>query len=472
MKIEQIYTGCLSHAAYYIESNGVAAIFDPLREVQSYIDRAARDNAKIKYVFETHFHADFVSGHLDLAQKAQAIIVYGPTAKPNFEALVAEDGQVFSIGNSKVQVIYTPGHTLESCCYLLIDESGKEVGIITGDTLFIGDVGRPDLAQHVIANLTQDKLARHLFHSLRTKIIPLSDDLIVYPNHGAGSACGKMMSKETTDTLGNQKKTNYALNLNLTEDEFVKEILSGLTVPPQYFPKNVLMNIQGYESLEKVITRGQTPYDVKTFELLAKETKALILDTRKASEYGKGFIPNSINIGLESNFAMWVGELIVDLDQHILIVAENTEKVHETIIRLSRVGYDFAIGYLNGGFEAWKKEGKEIETVARVTAEDLVLLEEIQQIPIFDVRKKSEFVSEHVIGAINIPLNVLVDHLSDFPKDKYFVLHCAGGYRSMIAASILKQNGFDNFADVIGGYNEIKLTSIPISDYLCPTTLL
>lgn len=472
MKLEQIYTGCLSHAAYYIESNGEAAIFDPLREVQSYIDRAKSDNAKIKYVFETHFHADFVSGHLDLAQKTQAIIVYGPKAKPSFEALIAEDGQVFSIGNSIVKAIHTPGHTMESTCYLLIDESGTEVGIITGDTLFIGDVGRPDLAQHVSADLTQDKLARHLYHSLRTKIIPLSDDLIVYPNHGAGSACGKMMSKETTDTLGNQKKTNYALNLELTEDEFVKSILSGLAVPPQYFPKNVLLNIQGYESLEKVISRGQIPYDVEAFELLAMETNALILDTRKAAEFGKGFIPNSINIGLESNFAMWVGELIVDLGQHILIVAENVEKVNETIIRLSRVGYDFSIGYLKGGFEAWKSAGKEIKVVSRVTAQDLVLLEEIHQTPIFDVRKKSEYNSEHIIGSINIPLNELYDRLAEFPKDQYFILHCAGGYRSMIAASILKQKGFDDFADVIGGFNEIKLTGIPVSNYLCPTTFL
>jgi len=472
MRIEQIYTDCLSHAAYYIESNGEAAVFDPLRDVQNYIESAKKNKAKIKCVFETHFHADFVSGHLDLVQKTNAMIVYGPTAKPNFDAIIATDGQLFCVGNSKVKAIHTPGHTMESTCYLLIDEDEKEVGIITGDTLFIGDVGRPDLAQHVIADLTQDILARHLYHSLRTKIIPLEDDLIVYPNHGAGSACGKMISKEKTDTLGNQKKTNYALNLDLTEDEFVKAILSGLTVPPQYFPKNVLLNIQGYESLETVISRGQIPYDVKTFELIAKETKAIILDTRKASEFAKGFIPSSVNIGLESNFAMWVGELIVDLTQQILIVAEDKGKAHETIISLSRVGYDFAIGYLAGGFEAWKVEGKEIETVERVTAEDLVLLEEIQQVPIFDVRKKSEFNSEHVVGAINIPLNELIGHLPDFPKAIYFVLHCAGGYRSMIAASILKQNGFDNFADVIGGFNEIKLTSIPTTQYLCPTSFL
>lgn len=472
MKLEQIYTGCLAHAAYYLESNGEAAIFDPLREVQPYIDRSTKDNAKIKYVFETHFHADFVSGHLDLAQKENAVIVYGPTAKPGFEALVAHDDQVFEVGNCKVKVIHTPGHTMESTTYLIIDENGKEHGIITGDTLFIGDVGRPDLAQHVIVDLTQDKLARLLYHSLREKIMPLSDDLIVYPNHGAGSACGKMMSKETTDTLGNQKKTNYALNPNLTEDEFVMALLTGLTTPPAYFPKNVLMNIQGYESLDKVMHRGQKPLDAKTFEMVANETQALILDTRKAAEFAKGFIPNSINIGLESNFAMWVGELIPDLQQEILLVAENHEKVEEAIIRLSRVGYDHTIGYLEGGFEAWTAAGKEVDTVNRISAEELETLEEIHATPIIDVRKKSEYDSEHLVGAINIPLNEINQHLSEFPKDQHFVLHCAGGYRSMIAASILKQRGFENFVDVIGGFNEIKLTNLPITNYVCPTTLL
>jgi len=472
MKIEQIYTGCLAHAAYYLESNGEVAIFDPLREVQPYIDRAKKDNAQIKYVFETHFHADFVSGHLDLAKKENATIVYGPTAKPNFEALIAEDNQIFSVGNCKIKAIHTPGHTLESTCYLIIDEQGTEHGIITGDTLFIGDVGRPDLAQHVIADLTQDKLARMLFHSLREKIMPLSDDLIIYPNHGAGSACGKNMSKETTDTLGNQKKTNYALNPKLSEDEFVISLLIGLTTPPAYFPKNVLMNIQGYESLDKVMHRSQKPFDVKTFEIVANETQALILDTRKASEFAKGFIPNSINIGLESNFAMWVGELIPDLKQQILIVAENNEKVNETIVRLSRVGYDYAIGYLEGGFEVWKNSGKDIDTVNRITAEQLQNLEGIHQTPIIDVRKKSEFDSEHLVGAINIPLNEIDNRLSEIPKDNYFILHCAGGYRSMIAASILKHRGFENFADVSGGFNEIRLTNLPITAYVCPTTLL
>ncbi|MBA4134687.1 MAG: MBL fold metallo-hydrolase [Flavobacterium sp.] len=472
MKLEQIYTGCLAHAAYYLECNGEVAIFDPLREVQPYIDRAQKDNAKIKYVFETHFHADFVSGHLDLAKKENAVIVYGPTAKPGFDALVADDNQVFEVGQCKVKAIHTPGHTMESTTYLIIDENGKEHGIITGDTLFIGDVGRPDLAQHVVADLTQDKLARLLYHSLREKIMPLSDDLIVYPNHGAGSACGKMMSKETTDTLGNQKKTNYALNPNLTEVEFVLALLTGLTTPPAYFPKNVLMNIQGYESLETVMHRGQKPYDAKSFEIVANETQALILDTRKAAEFAEGFIPNSINIGLESNFAMWVGELIPDLQQEILLVAENHEKVEEAIIRLSRVGYDLAIGYLEGGFQAWVNAGKEVDTVNRITADDLAILEEIHLTPVFDVRKKSEFASEHLVQAVNIPLNEISQRLSEFPKDKHFVLHCAGGYRSMIAASILKQRGYDNFVDVIGGFNEIKLTNLPITDYVCPTTLL
>lgn len=472
MKLEQIYTGCLAHAAYYLESNGEVAIFDPLREVQPYIDRARKDNAKIKYVFETHFHADFVSGHLDLAKKENAVIVYGPTAKPGFAALVAEDNQLFGVGQCKVKAIHTPGHTMESTTYLIIDENGNEHGIITGDTLFIGDVGRPDLAQHVVADLTQDKLARLLYHSLREKIMPLSDDLIVYPNHGAGSACGKMMSKETTDTLGHQKKTNYALNPNLTEDQFVLALLTGLTTPPAYFPKNVLMNIQGYESLDTVMHRGQKPYDAKSFEIVANETKALILDTRKAADFAEGFIPNSINIGLESNFAMWVGELIPDLQQEILLVAENHEKVQEAIIRLSRVGYDHAIGYLEGGFQAWVNAGKEVDTVNRITADDLAILEEIHLTPVFDVRKKSEFDSEHLVNAINIPLNEINQHLAEFPKNQYFVLHCAGGYRSMIAASILKQRGFDNFVDVIGGFNELKLTNLPITDYVCPTTLL
>lgn len=470
MKIEQIYTGCIAHAAYYLENNGEAAIFDPLREVQPYIDRANADNAKIKYVFETHFHADFVSGHLDLAKKTGAEIVYGPTAKPGFEAIVAEDNQEFKVGNYTVRVIHTPGHTMESTTYLLIDDNGKEHGIISGDTLFIGDVGRPDLAQHVIADLTQEKLANHLFDSLRNKIMPLSDELIVYPNHGAGSACGKKMSKETTDTLGNQKRTNYALRADMTREEFVKELLTGLTNPPGYFPKNVLMNIQGYESLDTVLERGNKALSVEEFELVANETHALVLDTRDPEVFAKGFIPNSINIGIDSNFAMWVGEMIADIKQEILIVAEPGRE-EEAIIRLSRVGYDHAIGFLNGGFNAWKEANKEVDSVNRISAETFASKYDSKPL-VFDVRKKSEFDSEHVVDAINIPLNEINNHLAEFPKDKPFILHCAGGYRSMIAASILKSRGWEDFVDVEGGMSAIAKTSVPKTEYVCPTTLL
>lgn len=470
MKVEQIYTGCLAHAAYYIENNGEAAIFDPLREVQPYIDRAVKDNAKIKYVFETHFHADFVSGHLDLKAKTDAQIVFGPTAKPSYDAIVAEDDQVFEVGNYKVKVLHTPGHTMESTTYLLIDENGKEHGIITGDTLFIGDVGRPDLAQHVIADLTEEKLAKHLFHSLRNKIMPLSDDLIVYPNHGAGSACGKMMSKETTDTLGNQKKTNYALRPDMTEDEFVKELLTGLTTPPGYFPKNVLMNIQGYESLDNVMEKAKTPLSPEAFEMTANATRALVLDTRNPEDFAKGFIPNSINIGLDGSFAMWIGEMIKDINQELLLVTY-AGKEEEAMIRLSRVGYDNTIGYLKGGFEAWKAAGKEVDTTARISAQEFADKYSKDTL-VVDVRKKSEFDSEHVVDAVNIPLNSIYSHLSEIPKDKIFVLHCAGGYRSMIASSILKQLGYDNFADVEGGFKEIATTDVPKTDYVCPTTLL
>lgn len=469
MKVEQIYTGCIAHAAYYLESNGEAAIFDPLREVQPYIEKAKQDNAKIKYVFETHFHADFVSGHLDLKAKTGAQIVFGPTAKPSYEAIVAEDNQVFSIGNYKVKIIHTPGHTMESTTYLLIDENGKEHGIITGDTLFIGDVGRPDLAQHIIEDLTEEKLARHLYQSLRHKIMPLGDDLIVYPNHGAGSACGKMMSKETTDTLGNQKKLNYALQ-PMTEDEFVKAVLTGLTAPPSYFPKNVLMNIKGYESLDKVMDRAEKPLNPEAFELVANETRALILDTRSAETFAKGFIPNSINIGLNGSFAMMVGDLIPDIQQEILLVTDEG-KEEESIIRLSRVGYDHAIGFLKGGIEAWQAAGKEVDKVNRISPQDFE--KQYSDNPIvFDVRRKSEYDSEHVLNAKNVPLSQINNHLAEFPKDKPFIIYCAGGYRSMIAASILKQRGWDNFVDIEGVFGAIAKTAVPKTDYVCPTTLL
>ena len=470
MKVEQIYTGCIAHAAYYIENNGEAAIFDPLREVEPYIIRANKDNAKVKYVFETHFHADFVSGHLDLASKTDAQIVYGPTAKPGFKAIIAEDNQLFKVGNYTVKVIHTPGHTMESTTYLLIDENGKEHGIISGDTLFIGDVGRPDLAQHVIADLTEDKLAGYLYDSLHTKILPLSDDLIVYPNHGAGSACGKKMSKETTDTLGNQKKTNYALNTSLSKEDFKKELLSGLTTPPAYFPKNVIMNITGYDSLDTVLKRGLTPLSVTEFEKTINNDSVLILDCRRAEEFANGFIPDSLNIGLESNFAMWVGELVSDIKQKIVLVCPEG-KEEEAIIRLARVGYDHAIGYLDGGFEAWKSDSRPFETSERISAKSFAEQFDNGNSIVIDVRKVSEFESEHVENAINIPLNQLEKSIREIPS-KQFYLHCAGGYRSMIAASILKKYGIENFVDVEGGFAEIQKTSVPVTEYVCPSTML
>ncbi|MEO2063686.1 MAG: MBL fold metallo-hydrolase [Christiangramia sp.] len=471
MKIEQIYTGCLAHAAYYIESNGEAAIFDPLREVQPYIDRAKKDNAKIKYVFETHFHADFVSGHLDLQKKTGAQIVFGPGAKPNYEAIIAEDGQLFAIGNYKVKAIHTPGHTMESTTYLLVDDNMKEHGIITGDTLFIGDVGRPDLAQHVVADLTEEKLAGHLFDSLRNKIMPLSDDLIVYPNHGAGSACGKKMSKETTDTLGNQKNTNYALRADMTREEFIQELLTGLTTPPGYFPQNVLMNIGGYESFDEIMKQAATPLKPAEFEVAAGELEALVLDTRDAENFAEGHIPGSINIGLDGNFAPWVGELIPDLETPILLVTE-IGREEEAITRLSRVGYDNTRGYLKNGFGSWKRAGLATEKINRITAEELKKLLSEQKIKVIDVRKKSEYDSEHLLDAINVPLNQINQYLDQFAKNEFFVLHCAGGYRSMIAASILQQRGWDNFSDVIDGFKAIKEAGLPVSDYVCPSTLL
>lgn len=474
MKVEQIYTGCIAEAAYYITSNGEAAIVDPLRETQPYIDRMERDGVKLKYIFETHFHADFVSGHVDLAKKTGATIVYGPTAvKTGFDMYSAQDGEVFEVGGAKVKLIHTPGHTMESSCYLLIDEDGKEQGIVTGDTLFIGDVGRPDLAQHVVADLTQDKLARHLFHSLREKIMTLPDDLIVYPNHGAGSACGKNMSKETTDTLGNQKKTNYALNPELSEDEFVKQLLTGLTAPPQYFPKNVLMNIQGYDSLEEVLDRGLVALSPEAFEAAANETGALILDTRKPEIFTEGFIPNSVNIGVDGNFAPWAGALIPDIKQKILIIAD-TGREEEVVTRLARVGYDHAIGFLKGGFDAWKASGKEIDFIQSVSVTEFAAAEKADaSINILDVRKKSEYDSEHVENAVNGPLDYVNDSMLLIDKNKTYYVHCAGGYRSVIFISILKARGYANLINVAGGFKAIKESgAFKVTDYVCPTTLL
>ncbi|GGH20764.1 MBL fold metallo-hydrolase [Dyadobacter endophyticus] len=473
MRIEQIYTGCLAQGAYYIESNGEAVVIDPLREVEPYIKRAQKDGAKIRYVLETHFHADFVSGHIDLAEKTGAQIVFGPTAKPGFPAHVAQDGELLKVGSATIKVLHTPGHTMESTCFLLSDENGKDIGLFTGDTLFIGDVGRPDLAQKVVADLTQDKLARHLYHSLRNKIMPLSDDIMVYPAHGAGSACGKNMSKETTDTLGNQKLFNYALRADMTEQEFVKEVTDGLMPPPAYFPENVMMNIKGYESIDTVLQRGNAALYPDAFEAAANETDALLLDTRDAGVFAQGFIPNSINIGIDGSFAPWVGAMIPDINQKILVIADQGRE-EEVVTRLARVGYDYTIGYLKGGFQAWEKAGKETDQIESVTAIEMAeLLKKAPSLTVLDVRKASEHFSEHVIGSENIPLDYLNDRLAEIGKDKTYLVHCAGGYRSMIFNSILKSRGYDNLIDVQGGFKAIKESGlVPVSNYVCPSTML
>ena len=471
MTIEQIYTGCLAQGAYYIESNGEAAIIDPLREVGPYIKRARQDGAEIKYIFETHFHADFVSGHVTLAEKTGAPIIYGPLANPSYDAIIAEDGQQFKLGDVTIVVLHTPGHTMESTTYLLRDADGRDHAIFSGDTLFLGDVGRPDLAQKA-ADMTQEQLAATLYDSLREKIMPLSDDVIVYPAHGAGSACGKNMSKETVDTLGNQKKTNYALRADMTREEFVAEVTEGLLPPPKYFPLNVKMNKEGYEDVDQVLERGTRALSPDAFEAAANETGAIVLDVRSQEEFSKGHIPRSIFIGLDGSFAPWVGSLVADVAQPILLVAPE-DRVEEAVTRLSRVGFDNTLGYLQGGFQAWKKASKEYDTVSPITVENLgrLLKDEENEIRVFDVRKESEYLSEHLVDAENTPLDFLNDYLSVFPKEEVFYLHCAGGYRSMIAASILKSRGIHNFVDVTGGFKEIKEGGLPVTDYVCPSTL-
>ena len=468
MKIEQIYTGCLAQGAYYIESNGEVAIIDPLREVDPYINRAEKDGAKIKYIFETHFHADFVSGHVTLAEKTGATIVYGPTAKTNYEAHIATDGEVFTLGDITLTVLHTPGHTMESTSYLLKDKNGKNHAVFSGDTLFLGDVGRPDLAQKA-ANLTQEELAGLLYDSLRTKIMTLEDDVIVYPAHGAGSACGKNLSKETVGTIGDQKKTNYALRADMTKEEFVKEVTDGLLPPPEYFPLNVKMNKEGYQSIDEVIKSGARALSVADFEKIANETDALILDVRHQSEFIKGFIPQSIFIGLGGTFAPWVGALIKDVTQPILLVTPEGEE-ETTITRLSRVGFDNVLGYLDGSFNSWKEAGKEVDTLRSVSAD--VLAEAItKKAPVFDVRKPGEYANEHIVDVPSTPLDFLNEHIEEFPTKENFYVHCAGGYRSVIAASILKARGFHNIIDVAGGYKAIKETNIPRTATVCPSTL-
>ncbi|WP_369764760.1 rhodanese-like domain-containing protein [Flavobacterium sp. WC2429] len=470
MQIEQIYTGCLAQGAYYITSNGEAAIIDPLREVQPYLDRLERDNVKLKYIFETHFHADFVSGHVDLSKKTEAPIVYGPTAKPEFKAIIATDGQIFELGAIKIKALHTPGHTMESTTYLLLDENGKEHAIFSGDTLFIGDVGRPDLAQKA-AHMTQEQLAATLYHSLRDKVMTLPDDVIVYPAHGAGSACGKNMSKETVGTIGNQKETNYALRANMTEAEFIKEVTDGLLPPPAYFGMNVAMNKQGYESFETVLNNGMRAIKVIDFEAVAEDTGALILDTRKNGVFAKGFIPQSINIGIEGDFAPWVGALIADVKQPIILVTEIGQE-EESVTRLSRVGFDNLIGHLDGGFEAWAKAGKEIDTVNRITADEFAKKVKIGESKVIDIRKDSEYAAEHVDEAYSKPLVNINDWVKDIDPKEPFFLHCAGGYRSMIAASILQARGFRNFCEIEGGFNAIAKTNTPKTNFVCQSKTL
>lgn len=467
MKIEQIYTGCLAQGAYYIESEGEAVVIDPLREISAYLDRAAKDNAQIRFVFETHFHADFVSGHLDLSKKTGATIVYGPNANPSFDCHIAADGEEFKIGKLRLRVLHTPGHTMESTCYLLFDENGHEKALFSGDTLFIGDVGRPDLAQKA-ADLTEQQLAETLFDSLRQKVMTLPDEVVVYPAHGAGSACGKNMSKETFDSLGHQKLVNYALRADMTKAEFVREVTDGLLAPPAYFPLNVALNKRGSDPLDEVMARGNRPLSPRAFEAAANETNALILDTRDPQQFSEAFIPNSINIGIDGSFAPWVGSLIPDLRQQLLIVAAPGREP-EVITRLARVGYDYCLGFLDGGLDAWKNAGFETDSIDRVSAAELAeILKKEVAAPVFDVRKPGEFEAEHLEIADLAPLDFLHESMSKIPKDGPVYLHCAGGYRSMIFASILRARGWRNLIDVKGGYAALQKSGLfATTDFTC-----
>lgn len=468
MTVEQIYTGCLAQGAYYIVSENEAAIIDPLRETKPYTDRLEKDGVKLKYIFETHFHADFVSGHVDLSKKTGAPIVYGPTANPDFDAIIAEDGQIFEIGKVKIKVLHTPGHTMESSTYLLIDENGKETAIFSGDTLFLGDVGRPDLAQKA-ASMTQEELAGILYDSLQNKIMPLADDITVYPAHGAGSACGKNMQKETVDTLGNQKKTNYALN-QPNKESFIREVLDGLSAPPKYFGMNVALNKGGYEDFDIVLKKGSHPVSAEDFEAVAEDSGALILDTRNAADFHKGFVPNAINIGLQGDFAPWVGAMIYDVKQPILLVTDLGAE-EEAITRLARVGFDNVIGYLEGGFESWKNSGKEVDHVNRISVQTFAdqLTEDSK---VIDVRNETEYASEHVNESYSRPLVDINEWASTLNNGEHFFLHCAGGYRSMIAASILNSRGIRNFTEIEGGFGAIKETSVPKSNFVCQSKTL
>ena len=470
MKIEQIYTGCLAQGAYYIESNGEVAIVDPLRETQQYVDKAEKENAKIKYIFETHFHADFVSGHIDLAKKTGATIVYGPGAKTSYSIYSAKDNEVFKLGNITIKVLHTPGHTLESATYLLLDENGKEHAIFSGDTLFLGDVGRPDLA--IKSDITKEDLAKMLYDSLRNKIMPLPDNVIVYPAHGAGSACGKNLSKETVGLLGEQKKTNYALRANMTKDEFVKEVLTGITPPPQYFAKNAMMNKMGYDDFETVLKKGDTPLNPESFEAKANQEGALVLDVRTEQDFVKAHIPNSIFIGLNGQFAPWVGALITNLKHPILLVVPEG-KEQEAVTRLSRVGYDNTLGYLKGGIKAWEAAGKETESIKSISLNEFSQDFKDKNISVLDVRKEGEYRSEHLKDdrVQHLALDYINDNMNTIAQNKTYYLYCAGGYRSVIAASILKARGFNNLINIEGGFAAIKESGLPTTNYVCPSTL-
>lgn len=467
MKIEQIYTGCLAQGAYYIESAGEAVVIDPLREVEPYLHKAEKAGATIKYVLETHFHADFVSGHLDLSQKTGAPIVYGPNANPGFAAHIAADGEILQVGNVSIKVLHTPGHTMESTCYLLRDEQGKDVALFSGDTLFIGDVGRPDLAQKA-ASMTQEQLAETLFDSLRNKIMPLSDDIVVYPAHGAGSACGKNMSKETSDSLGHQKQVNYALRADMTRAEFVKEVTDGLMPPPAYFPLNVAMNKNGYDSIDEVMQRGARPLSPRAFEAAANETSALLLDTRAPQTFAKGFIPNSINIGIDGSFAPWVGAMIPDVKQQILLITDPGRE-EETVMRLARVGYDYCLGYLEGGFEAWKADGRETDQIETIDVETFAKrMQNGEASHILDVRKPGEYEAEHLPEAASAPLDFLNESMVQIDRNQTYHVHCAGGYRSMIFISALRARGYDNLIDVAGGFGAMKKSGLfQTTEFVC-----
>lgn len=471
MKVEQIYTGCLAEAAYYIESNGEAVIIDPLRETQPYLDKLQEEGAELKYIFETHFHADFVSGHLDLAKKTGATIVYGPTAETSYDIYQASDGEELKVGNVVFKILHTPGHTMESTTFLLRDEGGKDYAIFTGDTLFLGDVGRPDLAIKQ-GELTKEDLAGFLFDSLRNKIMPLADEVIVYPAHGSGTACGKNLSKETWGLLGEQKKINYALRPEMTREDFIREVTDGLTPPPQYFPKNAMMNKTGYGSFDQVLAKGAQPLTPRHFEQLVESEGALMLDTRTEKEFAKEHIPNAIFIGMDGEFAPWVGALIIDIRQPIVIIAQEGRE-EEAVTRLARVGYDNSLGYLQGGLSAWKKAGGETDSVKTVVATEMAetLSNGQPGINILDVRKPSEFLSQHIVGARNFPLDYINRNLNRLERSETYYLHCQGGYRSMIAVSILKSRGFHNLIDICEGWSAIEVSEIPKTDYVCPTDL-